>query len=394
MSKKTLAIIIGGLIVLGIIFWVVSFVLKPPVVEEVGPWPGMPPSDFEGTLRVIEWEGYEDPTLWNVGESAFKKIYPNVDVEFIIIVDEEKALSKIQAGVEADLVHECVGSVIWYYNEGAIEPLDISLIPNFEKMHEVFKEMVRKEGVGTPVAGEIYIIPADWGHSTIMYRNDLLDEAGIPENERDTYKLLLDPRLKGKIMIMDSPDEVYPLIALAAGIPKEDIWTLNDEQLEILRQKLLELKPLVKYFWEYPEDIIEPVAAGEIAAVNIWGESYLTLKGMGVDVTFGFPREGILTWVCGFSPVKGLKERDPDLYKVAHAFINAWLDEQAGANMIDMFMYGNPNVNAAALAKEKEIVKDFRYDDPEVLYEGVFWSEVPEETLDKIYAIWDEVFGE
>lgn len=389
MNKKTLAIIIGGLMVLGIIFWVVSFVLKPPVVEEVGPWPGMPLSDFEGTLYVFEWEDYDDPGLWNVGESAFNEIYPNVKPEFTFFADETDALDKLKAGIKADIVHGCGGSLMRYYNAGVLEPMDISLIPNWQQMNEAFRNFAKEENKGTPVKGEIYFAPLEWGYSTVMYRNDLLDELGIPENERDTFNLLFDPRLKGEIMIIDSPDEIYPIVALAAGIPPYEIWNPTDEQLEIMKNKLLEQRPLIKAYWPETGAIVEAVAAGEIAAVNIWGESYLVLKEMGVDVTFSFPKEGIVTWLCGFSIVKGLKERDPDLYAVAHAFINAWMDKQAGANIIDTMLYGHSNQQAHVLAKEKEIVKAFHFDDPTVLQKSVFWQEPLR--IEEFITIWNEV---
>lgn len=390
MDKKNLTIIIGGLVVLGIIWGVVLFISKEPVVEEViGPWPGMPSSDFEGRLRILEWEGYEDPSLWNVGESAFNKAYPNVEAEFTFFVDEEEALDMLKAGIEADLVHECSGSIMRYYDAGVIEPMDISLIPNWQQMNEVFINLAKEPIKGTPVEGEIYLAPLDWGYSTLMYRNDLLDEIGIPENERDTFNLLFDPRLKGKIMVMDSADEIYPMTALALGIPEDEMWNPTDEQLEMFRQKLLEQRPLIKNYWSFPEDIVKPVAAGEVAAVNIWGESYLTLKEMGVDVTFSFPKEGIITWACGFSITKGLKERDPDLYAVAHAFINAWMDRQAGANIIDIMLYGHTNRQAHILATEKEIVKSFHFDDPTILQKSVFWQETSR--IEDITAIWEEV---
>ncbi|UCE15526.1 MAG: hypothetical protein JSV12_06530, partial [Candidatus Bathyarchaeota archaeon] len=57
------------------------------------------------TLRVFEWGGYEDPNLWNVGKDAFKKMYPDVDVQFSFFVDENEALSKIKLGFRPDIIH-------------------------------------------------------------------------------------------------------------------------------------------------------------------------------------------------------------------------------------------------------------------------------------------------
>ncbi|HUW72163.1 MAG TPA: extracellular solute-binding protein [Candidatus Humimicrobiaceae bacterium] len=385
MNKKTLIIIIGVLILVVI---AAVILLKPPTVEEAPPpWPGMPSSDFEGTLRVFEWDGYDDPMLWDVGESAFNKIYPKVEVKFDFFVDETEALDKLKAGFPADLVHLCQSSVTRYYEEEVIEPLDVSLIPSWRQMYQEFQDLAEKKV--TPVENEVYFAPLDWGYTTIVYRNDLLDELAIPEEERDTYNLLFDQRLKGKIMIMDSAEEQTPITALAAGFSPDEIWDLTDEQLEVVKNKLLEQKPLLYGYWTESEDVIAPMLAGEVVAATAWGDVYFALKEAGIDVTFSFPEENILTWICGFSIVEGLEERNPDLYAAAHAFINAWLDPQVGANLIDFHLYGHSNQAAHILAESKDIIELFRLDDPTVFKETVFWQPSASPEIEE--TIWNEV---
>ncbi|MDH5771456.1 MAG: extracellular solute-binding protein, partial [Candidatus Bathyarchaeota archaeon] len=238
------------------------------------------------TLRVFEWGGYEDPKLWNVGESAFKTMYPDVDVEFSFFVDSSEALSKLKLGFKPDLVHPCGGDIQRYYDAGVIEPLDPSLIPNWQNMTDPLKHYAEVEE--TPVEGEVYLAPCDWGYSTVLYRPDLLEQLGIPKEDWDTFNLLFreDEKLSEKIMVMDSAVEVTPMAALAAGVPPDEIWNMTDTQMEMTRAKLLYQKlNLIRGYWTVPTQVVSAMASGEVVAANIWGESYATLKAMGVNVT-------------------------------------------------------------------------------------------------------------
>jgi len=340
------------------------------------------------TLRVFEWGGYENPKLWNVGESAFKKMYPDVDVEFSFFVDESEALSKLKLGFRPDIVHPCGSSVKRYYDAGVIEPLDPTLIPNWENMSDPLKHYAEVEE--TPVEGKVYFAPCDWGYSTVMYRPDLLVQLGVPEDEWDTYGLLFNPKLEGKVMPMDSAIEVTPMAALAAGVPKDHVWNMNETEMAMTREKLLYQKlNLVRGYWSVPAQIVSAMASGEIAAANIWGESFVTLKSMGVNVTFSFPEEGIISWICGFCIVDGLEERDPELYEIAHAYINAWMSPEGGANLIDLYAYGPSNKYAHTLAQRTDTIELLQLDDPLVLEETTFWQYTPNEA--DWVAMWDEV---
>jgi len=351
------------------------------------PWEGMPPSDYAGTLNVFEWGGYENPDLWNAGKYAFHRIYPKVEVKFSFFVDEAEALTKLQAGFRPDIAHPCGASVPRWVDAGVIEPINITLIPLWKNMTEKFQTFDQNFVNDIP-----YFVPADWGYTTVMYRPDLLEAMGIPkinpvtgENQWDTYNLLFDPKggkMTQKVSVMDSAVEVTSIAALAAGIPEEQVWNMAPAQLELVRQKLMEQKQggMIRFYWKVPADTIAAMQKGEIVAAEIWGEEYATLTTAGVNVTFSFPREGILAWVCGLTIAEGLKARNPDLYKIAHAFLNAWIDPQAGANLIDLYCYGNPNKDAARLAtRQEDVVEPLHLNDPQILDQVILWKYTPNE---------------
>ena len=358
-----------------------SNVIKPSFNEAEVDTSVTAPSDYKGTLHIFEWSAYDDQLFWDSGDDAFHNSYPYVSVEFNFITDGVDAINQLKSHKTVDLVHSCYDNIENYYDDDLIEPINVSLIPNWKFIDE---SIVQNVDINIST-NKVYFIPVDWGYYSFTYREDLLDKIGIPENDRNTYDLLFNPKLKGKIMIIDSASEFYTIASIAAGIPKENLWRLSDSELNILKNKLQEQKSLINSYWIESYDAISPMASGEIAVVYDWGEIYITLKNMGINVSFARSREGSSLWVCGFSIPKGLKERDFEMYLAVHAYINAWLSEEAGRHLIDDFFYGHSNRLSINLAE----VNSDMFNNTKVFKNPILVKY--SNRMDAITEIWDEI---
>ena len=334
----------------------------------------MPPSDYEGTLRVYTWAGYEDPLLWDVGLYAFHNIYPNVEVEFITYEDPDSAMLKLMVDPTfTDLICGFTDTVEKFYHAGVIEPIDLNMVPLFD---ELFPQLM---GLNQSWIGdECYFVPFEFGYTTVIYRSDILRDLGIPEEKWDDLNLIFDPdftdgKLEGKVWLYDWFAETMTLAARAAGYSYEELYTLTGERLEPVKEKLLKAKPNVAHYWSGWEEGINALITGEAAAIIGWSDTYLyAKKGLDgelgteddVSVEFMWPKQGLTTWVGGYSIVKGLKERDPELYKVAHALITASISREVGANKIDNWSYGCANRYSPELAENRAFVEEFHLDNP------------------------------
>lgn len=347
------------------------YLTKPPEKP-----PEIPPEELETTLSVFEWTGYELEEFW----APFKEKYPKVKVEFSFFVDESEAFSKLQAGFKPDIVHPCGGSIKRWVDAGVIQPIDISLIPNYKDIYPQLLDAIKEDML---INDQYYMIPWDWGYSSICYRPDLLEEMGV--ETPDSYNILWDPRLKGRVSAMDSAIEICPMAALAAGIPRDEIWYMTDEQLEIVRQKLLELKANARAFWTDYTEVFNMMATGEVVAAETWNDILVMLRGEGIPSEFLDPKEGRLAWVCGFSIVPGIDELH---YKLAHEYINAALAPESMTELVNSWGYGASNQKAAALA-DPSTVELLELDKPEKLLDAVFWKYTPRE--EKWVEIWAEV---
>jgi len=334
----------------------------------------MPPSNYTGKLRVYTWAGYDDPCFWDVGEYAFHKMYPNVEVEWISYESPDAAIAKLKADPTfADIIVGYSDTVMRMYLAGVIEPIDLNLLPLYD---ELYPGLMGLEQAW--INGECYFAPFEFGYTSVIYRADLLRELGIPEELWNDLNLIFDPsltngKLEGKVWLYDWAAETMTLAARAAGFSYEELYNITGEKLEIVKQKLIEAKPNVAHYWTGWEEGYMALITGEAVAVIGWQDTfYWAKKGLDgeigteddVDVEFMWAKQGWTTWVGGYSIVKGLKERNPELYKIAHALITATQSRETQVNKIDLWAYGAANRYAIELAENEEFIEYFHLESP------------------------------
>jgi len=397
---------IVGLIVVVVASTLIGCPAPPPEVtveyldyEGYTPDLEMPSSDYEGTLRVYSWANYEDPSFWDVGTYAFSKLYPNVNVEFAIYDNASSAIAKMTAD-------PTFADVILFYStvsprvlEDIIGPMDRALIPLFDEM---FPQLQNLEDMW--LDGELYFLPEEFGLNLAIYREDILDEFGIPEEDRYDYDMLFksyEGKLEGKILYYDSWEDSLLYAIMAAGIPYEDMFSMTDEQYELVRAKFLEGKPNVRGYWTGWEEGYMALMTGEAAIITGWQDTYFYAKagedwipGTDDDVAVKIlqAKQGVIGWAGGWSIRKDLEAENPDLYKIAHAYMNARIDREAGKNKIDLWAYGTPNKYSAAIAENQDAVAEFHLDDPEKAFAGVnMFKHVSPEHMKKLGELWLEL---
>ena len=326
----------------------------------------IPPGERTGTLRVLEWTGYDVEDLWK----PFKQKFPKVQVEFSFAVDDAEMLSKLRAGFAADIVHPCSYLTKRFVDAGVVVPIDASLIPEWDNLQRAFRE-----NPDIYVDGKLYQVPVDWGFVSITYRPDLV------EGQPDSWELLWDERYRGKLSMWDSALDSVPLAGQLLGF--EDIWDMTDEQLQRAKQKLLQQKPLIRFYWTSSSDIYGPLASGEVVAAQTWQDAAAFLTSENTPNVYMNPKEGIWGWLCGLAIVKGTKNRD-----LAHEYINAWASASSGAWLIDNYWFGHTNRDSPGSA-DQQTVRNLGLDKPETVERTIFIRHMPR--LELYQQTWNEV---
>jgi spermidine/putrescine transport system substrate-binding protein len=319
-------------------------------------------------VTFFTWPGYDVPELY----PSYVEKYGGPP-EFAIFGDEDEALIKIKGGFNPDVVNPCSFKVQKWYDAGLLAPIDTARLKNWNDIFESLRSM------GTvQIAGETVWVPVDWGQTSVLYRTDLAPE--YVDNE--TWNILWDPKYKGRLALFDSLVDGVAVSAIVSGL---DPFNLSDADLEIVRKKLTEQRPLLRFYSNDLTSIEQALASGEVVAATAWNQSYVTLKKEGHPVKFMTPKEKAMTWVCGVSIVKGT-----DDIEKAHELIDAILDPRARAKNITDFGYGSATKGGFDKVDDATLADLGLPRDPtELLQSGIF--QMPIKNEEKLQQLFEAV---
>lgn len=333
--------------------------------------PYVRPAAAAPSISIATWEAYSSPDLHKKfietqGGSPAVQLF----------ADNEEALQRMRAGALPTLAQPGSAILNRFHDAGLLAPIDVSKIPNYA---DVFPQLKTLRGM--KVGDDVLAVAAAWGDSSVVYRRDLAPE--YVENQ--SWNILWDPKYSGRLAQRDAMDSVTVVAALVLGIA--DPYTMSDADLAKIRAKLVEQRPLLRFYWTNDTDMQQAMASGEIVAAYGWNSSYSTLKSQGVDVGYMTPKEGRLTWVDVTVRIKG----GPGSEDEALAYIDAFISAESGKVLIDKLGYGSPNAKAYAIADTARL-KELGIDDPDkVLKGGRFYEEFTPEASAKVNAMYEEV---
>ncbi|MEX2648194.1 MAG: extracellular solute-binding protein [Alphaproteobacteria bacterium] len=330
------------------------------------------PARADAGLAVFEWAGYEDPAL----HPAYTEKYGG-EPDYGFFAEEEEALQKLRAGFAADLAHPCTGSVQRWKDAGLLMPIDAARVSGWG---DIFPELATIRGVN--IDGAPYLMPFDWGNSSIIQRTDIVDQKYIDE---PSWTILMDERYKGRVAITDSVDSTYAVAALILGIEKP--FAMTDEEIARSSEVVRQIQRNLRFYWNDVTELAQAMASGELVAAYAWNETQVTLSEQSIPVAYVTPKEGILTWVCGLCRIATGKGDEAKAYDYMSA-LNA---PEAGKALIEGYGYGHANTKAFDLVAPERLealgIKDART----LLAQGIFFDEIPADIREKMINAFDEV---
>ncbi|MGD9862889.1 MAG: ABC transporter substrate-binding protein [Pseudodonghicola sp.] len=290
------------------------------------------PALADGKLTYFTWSGYELP-VFHEGYTA-----SHADaLEVSVFGDDDDAFTKVKAGFHPDLAHPCYDKIARWNAEGLLQPIDTARIANWEHIFPAFRDLPDIQAGD----GKVWMVPWDWGNTSVLYRTDMV----APDAEM-SWNMLWDPQYAGRLATIDAVHDTPLVAAVLAGVNPFD---MSEADMEKVADKLREQRPLLTTYTTDMTSIEQSLASGELAAAMTWNASAVALKAQGVPVEFMDPKEGMLTWTCGFVMLKDAQNVD-----LAYDFINARLDAGSGMHLIEDYGYGASTDSAfAEVAPEK-----------------------------------------
>ena len=269
-----------------------------------------------------ETEGY--PTLENFTAET------GIEVNYVeAINDNEEFFGLIQPDLAAgnptgwDIIVVTDWMVERLARLGYLEPLDHSLIPNFEaNAADLYQDQWFDPG-------NVYSVPYQSGITGIGYNPTLT------EREITTYDDLFDPAFEGRAGIFSDMRDMMCLTLLSMGV---DPATATSEQAQAAQAKLLEAAERGQFRSDYGNDYYDALAAEDLAISIAWSGDVSQMKLYdNENVEFMVPPTGGMLWSDNIVIPKG-SEHVAD----AHAMINFLYDVENATALTEYIGYFSP----------------------------------------------------
>jgi spermidine/putrescine-binding protein len=247
-----------------------------------------------------------------------------------LFADNSEALLKLQqvGGEQLDMVS---GDALWvpvYYEEGLIEPMDLA---DFAPSGELYS--IAREFDFWTVDGGYLAYPFGWSPALLAYNPEYVSAA-------DSWEILWDPKLKGRIAMELQPFDVMANMAVATGAAEP--YNMTPEELEKAKQALKDLMPNILKFTEQNVETVQLLANESIwvGTANLGVEDRVKDAG-GPEIKAFIPKEGTVGFIDGEMITMNAANRD-----IARAFFNeAMKAEWIADNFLE---YGRPLFNEQA----------------------------------------------
>ena len=221
---------------------------------------------------------------------------------------------------------------------GVHEPLDMSRIPNAKHLDPATMRIID----AYPNVSDLQV-PYFWGTTGYAYNADMVRER-LGDYPMDSGDIIFEPEVVAKladcgVTLLDSPLDVIPMILAYLG---KDPDSLDPADLKLARDRLVELRPYIRYF--SGTKMLVDLPNKEICVAMSWSGDYATAKwraaeaGVEIDLRYTAPKEGTGMWVDGLYIPKDARHKDN-----AYTFINFILRPDINAEITNTVNYATAN---------------------------------------------------
>ncbi len=304
-------------------------------------------------LHLFNWNNYIAPET--VGH--FEK-FCNCKLSQDYYSDNEEMLAKLAAGATGyDLIVPTGNAMDTLIRQGALSPLDKSLLPNLGNINPAYLDTVFDPG-------NKYSVPYAYTLTLLGFNQEKIKELGLPT---DTWAIIFEPeyleKIKGRVTVLDSQRELMAAALKYLG------YSVNDTDEEHWKQAaglIVRAKPYWAAFSN--TSYIKELAVGNLWVAHGYSndmfQAALDAKNTGRRFTIGYstPKEGAVLALD--SMVLHRSGNRPDL---AHQFINFMLEGKNSAELTNLIGSGNPNRDAMQYIKPEIASNKAIFPDPELL---------------------------
>ncbi|MFN0263184.1 ABC transporter substrate-binding protein [Tepidamorphus sp. 3E244] len=315
----------------------------------------------EGPLVVSTWGGNWKEGVQIVGDEFTKRT--GVEVEYITggTLDRLAKAKVARDNPEADLINTTGQVGYLYHSDGLMEKLDYSKIPNSEKLYPIAKRS------DYTVSDYVYVY-------TPAFRTDEMPDGFSIES----WESLWDESMEGKLGLPDfDPSHIIIAATRLAGVKVED-W-------EQVQEKLLELKPNIRAFYQSDATSQNLMRTGETPVQVLLNINAYHLEKLGLPAEIQVPKEGAVVGFDVWGISAGSKNKE-----LAEQFLNIALEPEMLAKLCN-FHKCSPMSPDAKLDPEIAALPGIFTSAEQIESEAIV---VEDETYAKLLPVWKVWFTE
>ena len=284
--------------------------------------------------EAIAKYGSDTLKVYNVGEyidtmiiSDFEHEY-GVKIIYEVFDSNEMMYTKLQSGDSYDILVPSDYMIQRLISEGALQQLDLSLIPNIENLTDEVKNLPFDPD-------NTYSVPYFWGSVGIVYNKNVIDEADLEAG----WELLRNPKYAGRLYMYDSERDAFMVAFKALGYSMN---TQSEAEIQAAYEWLMEQRQTMEPVY-VADEVIDGMINGNKDMAVVYSGDAATILMENEEMGFFMPEEGTNMWVdCMVIPANAANP------KLAHEFINYLLDYDIAYTNSEWVGYTSPHKDVLA----------------------------------------------
>lgn len=283
-----------------------------------------------GSLKVYNWGEYMDPQVLELFEKE-----TGISVTYDEYETNESMYPIIAKGAaDYDLICPSDYMIQKMSDEGLLEPINWSRIPNAKNIDDQYFEFARGYD-----ENNTYSMPYLWGTVGILYNKKMV------KGPIDSWGVLWDTRNQDDILMQKSVRDAFGVALKYLGY---SLNTTDEAQLDEAKQKLLEQKHSGVVQAYVVDEVRDKMIAGEAAMGVIYSGEALTCMEENEDLAYVIPKEGSNLWMDNFAIVKGAKNKEN-----AEKFLNFLCRPEIMKMNFEYITYSVPSSKARELLPDE-----------------------------------------
>ncbi len=328
-------------------------------------------ADTGVTINVYNWGQYiSDGTDGYLDVNADFTEATGIEVNYMTFDTNESLYTKLKTGGSSyDIIVPSDYMAGRLIDEGLVQPLDFSNIPNYQYINEAYKNTAYDPG-------NEYSVPYTWGTVGVIYNKKYVDEADI-----GSWDLLWNEKYAGKILMFDNNRDAFAIAESRLGY---SLNTTDSVALTACAELLKQQKPVVQQY--VMDQIFDKMTREEAWIAPYYAGDYLTMLEDNPDLGFYFPEEGFNLFIdCMMIPSSAEHKAE------AEAYINFLLSPEVCGENLDYLGYSATEDAAKEYMDPEMSSNDIAYPSTETLARSEAFLYLPTESNQLMDSLWLDV---